>query len=324
MIGYSLVMKNIKFIINRSEITAGTRGASLGPDALKTVAWKQGKELFGNYPSCEIINENHYLNHPPKHQFAKRIEGLISIFTDVCKQLQDTYKQQQFPIILSGDHGSAGGTIAGIKGAFPNKRLGVVWIDAHGDLHSPYTTPSGNMHGMPLNTALDDNNTQCQHNSLPAETESLWNELKSIGFKGQKVAPEDLIFIGVRDVEEEEIALMQRLNIRNFTVQEVQQKGASTVIAEIEQQLCNCDIIYVSFDVDSMDPEETSHGTGTPVPNGLSVKDTQTILTKLAANPKLIGFEMVEINPCLDEKTNKMAETAFGLLENVITTIENK
>ncbi|MCO5260372.1 MAG: arginase [Crocinitomicaceae bacterium] len=317
-------MKNIKFLFNRSEITAGTRGSSLGPDALKIVAWKQGKTIFGDYPFSDIKTENQLLNIHPKHQFAKRIEGLIAVYKDVSQQIQETIANQQFPLLLSADHGSAGGTIAGIKAAFPDKRLGVIWVDAHGDLHSPYTTPSGNMHGMPLSTALNDNNTECQRNQLPKETSDLWEELKSVGFKGAKVAPEYLIFIGVRDVEEEEIAIMNRLNLRNYTVEEVKDKGAATIVSEINHHLADCDIIYVSFDVDSMDPIETSHGTGTPVPNGLGVAETKAILKGLVANPKLVCFEVVEINPCLDEKTNKMAETAFEILEEVITTIENK
>lgn len=317
-------MKNIKFIFNRSEITAGTRGASLGPDALKVVAWGKGNELFGKYPFDDVKNINYILNTPAIHQHAKRIEGLISIYEDVSSKVSSTIGNKEFPFVLSGDHGSAGGTIAGIKAAFPDKRLGVIWVDAHGDLHTPYTTPSGNMHGMPLSTVLNDNNIEVQRNNITEETAQLWEKLKSVGFKGAKVKPEDLIFIGVRDVEKEEIALMDRLNIRNFKVEEVKQKGALVVADEVIQLLGNCDIIYISFDVDSMDPDETSHGTGTPVPNGLTVDDTQKLLKTLAASPKLVCFEIVEINPCLDEKTNKMAETAFDILNELVPIIENK
>lgn len=317
-------MKNIKFIFNRSEITAGTRGASLGPDALKVVAWKKGNELFGKYPFDDVKNINYILNTPVVHQYAKRIEGLISIYEDVSSKVSSTIGNKEFPFVLSGDHGSAGGTIAGIKAAFPDKRLGVIWVDAHGDLHTPYTTPSGNMHGMPLSTVLNDNNIEVQRNNIPEETALLWEKLKSVGFKGAKVKPEDLIFIGVRDVEKEEIALMDRLNIRNFKVEEVKQKGAIVVAEEVIQLLGNCDIIYISFDVDSMDPDETSHGTGTPVPNGLTVDDTQKLLKTLAASPKLVCFEIVEINPCLDEKINKMAETAFDILNELVPIIETK
>jgi arginase len=317
-------MENIKFIINRSEITAGTRGSSLGPDAIKVVAWKKENFLFGKYPVEEIDNANHYLNKPVVHQYAKRIEGLIFIFDQISQKVKNTISEDKFPIILAGDHGSAGGTIAGIKAAYPNKRIGVIWVDAHGDLHTPYTTPSGNMHGMPLSTVLNDDNLQVKRNDIPEETKVLWEKLKNIGYSGAKVNPEDLIFVGVRDVEAEEIALMERLNIRNFTVEEIQQKGALIIASQINQLLSNCDLIYVSFDVDSMDPEETSHGTGTPVSNGLTVSETKILLKELVKNPKLACFEIVEVNPCLDEKKNKMAEVAFDVLQEVVTILEDK
>lgn len=317
-------MKNIKLIINRSEITAGTRGASLGPDALKVAAWNNGSNFFGKYPIEEIKDENHLLNNPVQHAFAKRIEGLIAIYNNLSTSIGATLKAGDFPIVLAGDHGSAGGTIAAIKQMHPTKRLGVIWVDAHGDLHTPYTTPSGNMHGMPLAVALGTDNLESQRNEIPEETKKLWEELKAIGGNEPKIQPEDLVFVAVRDVEEEEIALMNRLNIRNFAVEEVRTKTAKVVAQEIEQLLESCDLIYISFDVDSMDPLETSHGTGTPVENGLFVNETTELLTHLVANPKLVCFEMVEINPCLDEKKNKMADVAFEVLQNVISTIDKQ
>lgn len=317
-------MKNIKLIINRSEITAGTRGASLGPDALKVAAWDKGSDFFAKYPVEEITDQNHFLNAPVKHAFAKRIEGLISIYKNLSTTISTSLNAGDFPIVLAGDHGSAGGTIAAIKQAYPSKRLGVVWVDAHGDLHTPYTTPSGNMHGMPLAVALGTDNLESKRNDIPQETKNLWEELKSIGGNEPKIKPEDLVFVAVRDVEEEEIALMNRLNIRNFAVDEVKEKSASVVAKEIFQLLDACDMIYISFDVDSMDPIETSHGTGTPVENGLFINDTTELLTHLVAHPKLVCFEMVEINPCLDEKKNKMADVAFQVLQAVMTTIEKQ
>lgn len=317
-------MENIKFIINRSEITAGTRGASLGPDSLKVVAWNRENPLFGKYPIETIEDVNHYLDRPIVHEHAKRIEGLAFIFDQISKSVKNTLSKGQFPLVLAGDHGSAGGTIAGLKSMYPDKRIGVIWVDAHGDMHTPYTTHSGNMHGMPLSTVLGDDNLEARRNAIPEETKILWEKLKNTGNPGAKVRPEDLILVGVRDVEEEETALMERLNIRNFTVEEVAQKGASNVAGEINQLLSSCDYIYISFDVDSMDPVETSHGTGTPVPNGLKAADTKELLKILVENPQLICFEMVEINPCLDEKKNKMAETAFEILHDVVTVIEKR
>jgi len=142
--------KDITFLLNPSEITAGTRGASLGPAALITAARNNKSKLFGEHEIVAIPDCNYLLDRDTKYTYAKNIEGLTEVFKHTADKIKEIYNKGNFPFVLSGDHGSAGGTIAGIKSAFPDKRLGVVWIDAHGDIHSPYTTPSGNMHGMPL------------------------------------------------------------------------------------------------------------------------------------------------------------------------------
>lgn len=310
--------KNIHFIINTSEITAGTRGASLGPDAILTAARKKGSKLFGSYPVSRINNVNELLDQETEHQYAKRIDGLVKIYNDLNSTIAQTLKNGQFPLVLAADHGSAGGTIAGIKSAFPEKRLGVVWIDAHGDLHSPFTTPSGNLHGMPLSTALADDNLPCQSNNVPEKTLSLWNELKNTGGISPKIEAKDLVFVAVRDTEEQEDALMERLNIKNYPVAEVNSNGEATIVTKILAQLTDCDHIYVSFDVDSMDPDETSYGTGTPVKDGLKPNQAENIMKGLVRSNKVVCIEIVEVNPCLDNKTNKMAETAEEILEHLI------
>lgn len=308
----------IKIIINTSEITAGTRGASLGPGAVMTASRKAGSSFFGNFPIEFIPDENATLDQPTAHPFAKRADALLTIYKRLSESVSKTLNSNQFPVILAGDHGSAGGTIAGIKMAYPEKRLGVIWIDAHGDLHSPYTTPSGNMHGMPLSTALNEDNIPCKRNDVQEETVTIWNQLKSIGNIVPKIQAEDLVFVGVRDVEPEEIDLMERLKITNHTVETVRKKGSKYVIEAIQNQLKSCDILYISFDVDSMDPELISYGTGTPVANGLTPTEAQELLTGLLADERTVCLEVVEVNPCLDEKTNTMAEVTFSLLETCI------
>lgn len=316
------MQKDIVFLINTSEITAGTRGASLGPGAVMTAARKNNKLFFGDYPVEEITSVNHLLDTTTSHKFAKRIDGLVSIYESLNDKISGILKAGKFPLVIAGDHGSAGGTIAGIKATYPDKRLGVVWIDAHADLHTPYTTPSGNIHGMPLATALSDDNLECKINDVEKPTADLWNRLKSIGEVAPKILPQDLVFIAVRDTEEQENALMERLSIKNYTVAEVNEKGTAKVVSEIEERLSECDLIYISFDVDSMDPEFTSHGTGTPVDNGLTPKEAQELLTAFAANDKTACIEFVEVNPCLDEKINKMAEVTAELVEVVIDTLK--
>ena len=315
--------KNIVFLINKSEITAGTRGASLGPDAVMTAARKKGSQLFGEHQVEKLKNVNELLDRPTAHQFAKRIEGLAEVYSELNQKVSAILNQNSFPFILAADHGSAGGTIAGIKSAFPNKRLGVVWIDAHADIHTPYTTPSGNMHGMPLATALNVDNLECKKNDVDEETVIYWDKLKQMGGIFPKIQPEDIAYIAVRDTEEQEDCILDSLGIRNFDVAEVRAKGVPAIMEEIDQKLSNCDCIYVSFDVDSMDPDLTSHGTGTPVKNGLQPQEAKEILVHLAKKDKTVCIEVVEINPCLDEKVNTMAEVTLEIIEAVTATLKN-
>lgn len=315
--------KDITFLINPSEITAGTRGASLGPAAIMTAARKYNSTLFGAIPYVIVTDMNAVLDNLSIGKFAKNAGALLNVYLETSNRLSAILANNQFPFVLAGDHGSAGGTIAGIKKAYPEKRLGVVWIDAHGDIHSPYTTPSGNMHGMPLSTALNEDNLICKVNEISLEEKASWDELKNIHGIVPKILPEDLVFVGVRDLEEQEIAVIDRLNIRNFTVDEVRNEGAKSIVDSILNKLADCDLIYISFDVDSMDPILTSHGTGTPVANGLYPSEAEGIITGLIGSQKVCCIEFVEINPCLDEKQNKMAEVAFEMIEKTIPLLNN-
>ena len=313
--------RKISLIINESEITAGTRGSSLGPQAMKVAARNKGSKLFGKYPTKTIETENHLLDDDIKYPKGKRIHGLVKIYERVAEAVSNTRQKGDFTLICAADHGSAGGTIAGLKMANPSNRIGVLWIDAHGDLHTPYTTPSGNMHGMPLSTALAENNLESKINDINVDTAEMWDKLKNIGGIAPKIKDTDLAFIGVRDVEQPEVELMARRNIKNFTVAELREKSVNIVITELEEKYKDCDEIYVSFDVDSMDPKHTSHGTGTPVDNGLTPEEAEQIVLHFAKHNKVNCIEFVEVNPCLDEKTNKMAEIAFDLFEKVANTV---
>ncbi len=299
-----------------SELGAGTRGASLGIGALKVAAANKGIKVFSENPSMQVETCNDLIWEEVDTPFAKRIEGINRIFNRTCDAITQVIDEGQFPLVISGDHSTAGGTISGIRKAFPEKTLGVVWIDAHADLHTPYTTPSGNVHGMPLATALQLDNKSCQRNEPSPETVELWNQLKTCGIHANKLSPDNLVFVAVRDTEPEENSLMSELNITNHPVERVRTEGAEAIVENILDQLAHCDHIYVSFDVDSMDCDLVSYGTGTPVKNGLTPQEAQDIISGLIASKKLVCFEMVEINPCLDEKINTMAETAVDILKS--------
>ena len=173
-------MKKLKFIEVKSEIGAGTRGASLGIDAIKIAALDYGSSLFKKVESVEIPTQNHLLFENPGSPYAKRIKGLITLYEKIAAEVSGTIKKNGFPIVLAGDHSSAGGTIAGIRMAYPKQKLGVIWIDAHADLHSPYTSPSGNMHGMPVAASLGEDNAANKMNKPDKETLDLWNKLKRV------------------------------------------------------------------------------------------------------------------------------------------------
>ncbi len=315
--------KDITFLINSSEITAGTRGASLGPGAVIAAARTLKNNFFGNYKLVYLKDNNNVLDTSTKFKFAKNAEALLDVYQTISSALGDVFNSNQFPFVLAGDHGSAGGTIAGIKKQFPKKRLGVVWIDAHGDIHSPYTSPSGNMHGMPLSTALNSDNLNSKVNSISVEEKNVWDALKELHGIVPKIKPEDLIFIGVRDLEEQEVSVIEELKIRNVLVEEVRAKGADKVYQEVLNQLNACDLIYISFDVDSMDPDYTSYGTGTPVKNGLYPQEVVTIMKGIIESNKVCCMEVVEVNPCLDDKKNKMAEITFQIVEDLVKKIES-
>ncbi len=310
--------KNITFLINKSEITAGTRGASLGPEAIMTAARKSGSEFFNGRPIEFLPCVNKFLDTETQYRHAKRIDGVLEIYRTLNSTVSQKLKENQFPVILAGDHGSAGGTIAGIKSAFPDKRIGVIWIDAHADIHTPYTTPSGNIHGMPLATALGIDNLECKSNEIDDDTAALWKQLKNVGGISPKINPQDILYVAVRSTESQEDACIERFNIKKISVDQVRQNGVQTSVNHILEYLSACDLLYISFDVDSMDPDLTSRGTGTPVENGLSPAEAKEMLTALVQNPKTVCLEVVEVNPCLDDKINTMAEVTLDILEAVV------
>tara|TARA_B110000046_G_scaffold34410_1_gene37247 strand:- start:15786 stop:16742 length:957 start_codon:yes stop_codon:yes gene_type:complete len=312
----------IQLIGNKSELGAGTRGASLGIDALRVASLNKDSDYFLRNKVITLEDNNEMLFDSVKIASAKRIEGIVKVFNRICNEVEKTLSNGNFPLILAADHSSSGGTIAGIKKKFPNKRLGAIWIDAHADLHSPYTSPTGNVHGMPLATAIAADNKECQIKEPSKEAIDYWDELKEIGGMSPKLKTDDIVFFGVRDTEFPEDELIRRERIKNFTVAETREKGIKAACEEAFEILKNCDIIYISFDVDSMDCDLVSMGTGTPVPNGYTPKEANSIIQNLTQSEKLVCFEMVEINPTLDNKKNLMAETAFDILVNTTNTLE--
>lgn len=313
--------KVIKIIKNRSDIGAGTRGSDMGIDAIEIAAINKNSDYFNEYEFEDVKTHNESIYDKYRSSVAKRIEHVVEQCTRVNNAVKNSLTNNYFPLVLSGDHSSALGTISGIKAAYPAQTVGVIWIDAHADLHSPYTTPSGNIHGMPLAAALGDDNLDCQVNDVAKDTQEHWDEMKNIGIDGPKVLAENLIYFGVRDTEEAEDKQIEKLHIRNYRVDEVRYRGLETCVEEALVKLAHCDVLYISFDVDSMDCDLISFGTGTPVSRGFDQYEIIDIINQIIQSKKVVCIEVVEVNPLLDTKGNKMAETAFQVLEAITATL---
>lgn len=311
---------DVRLIEAASEIGAGKRGASMGMSALRVAAWKNGSDLFGHAEESILRDENDVLYEDDNTPNAHHIDGLIRFESDLAYEVYKFLRSNIFPMVIGGDHSIAIGSVSGTKMAYPNERLGVVWIDAHADLHSPLTTPSGNVHGMPLSLLM--NIEKKGRNKPRVYTMDTWDRLRKIGMSGPKLLPSDLVFIALRDYEPEEEAIIKEHNIKVITVEDLRKKGADAVVKETMDHLAACDRLHVSFDVDSLDPS-ISIGTGTPVANGLFLDEARALLSGFCADMKTATLDVVEINPALDTG-NAMAEAVLTVLEPLFPILRNR
>lgn len=290
---------------------AGKKGAAAGPIDLKNKLMSGGVEFE---LESTAISENVESN--ADHAFCKNIETIKANAEGLALAVENSIHNGEFPLIFSGDHSNAIGGLSGLKNAYPDKNIGVIWIDAHADMHSPYTTPSGNMHGMPLAALLGMDNTIRAHNKVTDTEQSLWNDLKAVGSKRivPKILPNNLAFIALRDAESEEWGLIDDYDITYFGPDDIKEHGIYYTINKALKKLEHCDGLYISFDVDSMDPG-ISVGTGTPVPEGLSKVEAESVVKTLLNHPKTLVFEVTEINPSLDEGGTKMADVTASILQ---------
>lgn len=309
--------KPIKIIKNRSDIGAGTRGSDLGIDALEIAAINAENDFFHRYPFKDVATHNESIYNKVNHTFAKRIHFVAEQCARVASATKAEIEDGFLPLVLSGDHSSALGTLAGIQQAFPHKTLGAIWIDAHADLHTPLSSPSGNVHGMPLAAALGHDNEKYALNTIKKETKTSWESMKNMGLPKPILKPEHLIYFGVRDTEAVEDAVMDECDIKNYSVHETRYRKMKNCLLECDEKLNDVDLIYISFDVDSLDCDLISRGTGTPVEKGFDPEEVYAIISHFMSTGKVCGLEICEINPLLDTKGNRMAETAFSIIDKL-------
>lgn len=322
-------ISSIALIEVDSELGAGTRGQSLGTTALrqaaiqKQIARMHAENGILSLDGLRVQTENWAGTLANRHPHAKYIDRLYQVLSRTTDLVAETLRSGKFPVVLGGDHSTAAGTIAGIKQAYPDCRLGVVWIDAHADIHSPFTTPSGNMHGMPLAIATATDNLEKQLNSIDSNTADLWHLCKSLGLAhDSNLNFSDLVYVAVRDTEEAENHLLNTHQIPNMTTARFRELGAANVAQWCLDKLNGVDLIYVSFDVDSMD-STVCMGTGTPSPGGLFVDEVRLLNQLLVKDPRVCCWEICEINPLLDT-LNTMVENSLSIFQDVVEVLGDR
>ena len=236
-------------------------------------------------------------------EHLKRVDGVLHTVTELAEVVHREITANRFPLIVGGDHSMAIGTLAGLAQTGP---YGVIWVDAHADLNTGETSPSGNIHGMPLAAAMGMGDVR----------------LTEVGGREPKLSPEHLVYIALRDIDEGEMNEINRLGIKVITVEEVRTRGVDVIMQEALNYLRErVNRLYISFDMDSLDASLVP-GTGTPVDGGLTEDEAKAILTEAMKADDLIAVELVELNPVLDQE-DMTANLAYRLCETIIKSKEN-
>lgn len=293
-----MMSKVVRLIGFPMDLGAGRRGVDMGPSALRIADIAQKLTALG----YEVNDEGDIIVRTQEVQSIEdqRLRYLPEI-TKSCQQLSDKVEavldKGDFPLILGGDHSMSIGSIAGISAHCKKvgKRLGVLWIDAHSDINIPSTSPTGNIHGMPVAVSL----------GLGAK------ELTTIGGDFNKLLPENIVYIGLRSVDEGERELIKELGITAYTMFDIDKYGIFSIIQNtLEKMRTSIDHLHISFDLDSVDPK-VAKGVGTPVQGGLSYRETHLLMEMIAESGLISSFEVAEVNPILDDM-NTSAVFAAG------------
>ncbi len=227
----------------------------------------------------------------------RHLPEVIAACETIYATAQHSAGATEFPIFLGGDHSIAIGTVGG---AVSNGPIGLLWVDAHGDFNTPDTTPSGNIHGMPVAALIGRGHP----------------DLVNLGHAGPKLRPHDVVIIGVRDLDATERRELANSGITVYTMRDVDELGMATVARRALTRLNHLPRIHLSFDMDVMDPA-VAPGVGTPVPGGLTFREAHLLMEILAEANKISSMDVVEINPILDEG-NRTAELAVELIASAL------
>ncbi len=288
---------------------AGRRGVGMGPSAMRMARLRETLERIG-WPVMDTGDI--HIPSPETEDIGdesmRYLDTVANACIDLCRQVERAMADGRFPLVIGGDHSIAIGTISGIaehwlyrKGGAPRPAsIGVLWFDAHGDINTPETTGSGNIHGMPV---------ACLLGQGP-------NSLTKIGYAGQKLLPENVVQIGLRDIDEAEKQMIRECGVVPYTMADIDRRGMAAVMEEALGRLAGCDLLHVSFDIDSVDPR-IAPGTGTPKLGGLTYREAHLAMEMVADSKRLSSLEMVEVNPILDT-LNQTSEIAVGLIASAM------
>ena len=288
---------NISLIGVPLDFGQSRRGVDMGPSAIRYAGAVGRIESIGHQVTDEGDVQVSVVERK-KHSDSnlKNLDEVIQATTELARKVAEVVEAGRFPLVLGGDHSIAIGTLAGLSDKYKN--LGVIWYDAHADFNTAETSPSGNIHGMPLAV------------SVGLGHESLVN----IHSEGQKVKPENVVIIGARSVDPEERQLIKEQGVKVFTMHEIDRYGMTAVMEDALAYLRSREVdgVHLSLDLDGLDPLYTP-GVGTPVPGGISYRESHLAMEMLEDSGMITSAEFVEVNPILDEK-NKTADVAVGLM----------
>ncbi|MGB2867990.1 MAG: arginase [Bacteroidota bacterium] len=292
---------NVHIVGVPMDLGAGRRGVDMGPSAIRIAGVADRLRGLGH----TVIDEGDIPVKAPELQRIRNdklryLPEIVRACTLLSGKVEKIAHDGGFPLVLGGDHSVAIGTIGGLAAHCKRtgKTLGVLWIDAHGDLNTDQTSPSGNIHGMPLAASI----------GLGAI------ELTSVGGDFVKVEPKNVVLLATRDLDEGERGHIKKHGVNIFTMEQVDKDGMSVIVTKALRKLNHVDYLHVSFDLDAIDPS-VAPGVGTPVKGGLDYREAHLIMEELSESGRMSSLEMVEVNPILDNR-NQSAEFAVELIQS--------
>ncbi len=287
------------------DLGSGRRGVDMGPSAIRIAGVEEKLRELGHTVVDEgdiVIRNMEELKVGDTH--ARYLSEIVRAATVACRKVERIMTRGHFPLVLGGDHSIAAGTVSGIA-AFcrrEGKRLGMLWVDAHGDINTPESSPSGNIHGMPVAALLGQG---------PAQ-------LTDIGGKFQKLDPANVALVGIRSLDEGEKRRLKQTGVQVHTMSDIDRLGIHRVMKKALARVTDgTDYVHVSFDLDAVDPT-VAPGVGTPVKGGLDYREAHLIMELLHDSGVMTSLEMVEVNPILDQGNTsaifavELVQSAFG------------